>query len=150
MIMMKMKRGIVSLFVSVAALATLAIAQTAQVSSSSAKTGPDPLKTATKPLTPKSAMPPQHKSTAVVPATATSSQKSSAELNRLERQNVKDTSSKSGGTASAKSPSVKSNEAAGGNSGIDFKYHKPTGGMQAATPNANSKNSSTPRVNKKN
>jgi hypothetical protein len=58
---------VICLFVAIAGGLCLATAQSSQVGSSSAKRGADPLQTATKPLTPKSAMPPQRKSPVVAP-----------------------------------------------------------------------------------
>jgi hypothetical protein len=143
-----MKYRVVCLFVTVAAGICLATAQNSQVRSSSTKSGPDSLQTATKPLTPKSAMPVHPKSSAA-PAVSTSGQKTSTELTHLERQNIKAQSPKSGSTGPAKSASVpKPTQTSASGSGIDFKYQKPVGGMTASTPGANSKASGTPRVKK--
>jgi hypothetical protein len=132
-----------------AASVTLSTAQGTQVRSSSAKAGADPLQNVTKPLTPKSAMPAQRNTAPVAPMSAGSG-KTNAELIRLERQPIKAETPKSGGAKAAKdAPLVKSaNASAGTGSGINFKYQKPVGGMQATVPNAQSPNSSTPRVKK--
>lgn len=117
-----MKYRVVCLFVAVAASIGLATAQNSQVHSSSAKSGPDPLQTATKPLTPKSAMSPQHKSSATVPSAPTT-RKTNAELSRLERQNIKAGGSKK----AAKAPSVPkpAGPSNGSGSGINSTYQKP-------------------------
>jgi hypothetical protein len=135
-------------FITLAASTCLSLAQSSQVGASSAKPGPDPLQTATKPLTPKSAMPPQRKPSAEVPSAA-SSRKTSTELARLERQNNSAVTSSSD-ARSAKGPSVpkSADPSAAQDPPINFKYKKPAGGMQAAKPDANSKNSATPRVKK--
>jgi hypothetical protein len=137
------------LCLAVAASISLAAAQEPQVRSSSGKAGADPLKNVTKPLTPKSAMPPQRKSSSAAPK-ATSGGKPDAELTRLERQPIRAEIPKSGNAGPAKSaPLVKSADtSAGSGSGINFKYQKPAPGMQASTPGANSRSSSTPRVKK--
>jgi hypothetical protein len=146
-----MKYRVVCLFVTVAAGIFLAAAQDSQLRPSSAS-GADPLKRATQPLIPKSAMPVHHPSPAVAPNGATSGRNTNEELNHLERQNVKTPSSKSGKTGTAKAASVpKSPDAsAGRGSGINFKYQKPVGGTTAANTAANQKGSSIPRVTKKN
>jgi hypothetical protein len=142
------KYRIVCWFFALTASSCLSLAQSSQVGASSAKRGPDPLKTATQPLTPKSAMPPQRQPSADVPSAA-SSHKTAMELSHLERQNNGAVSSNSGARA-AKGPSApKSADAsAAQDPTINFKYKKPVGGMQAARPDANTKNSSTPRVKK--
>ena len=143
-----MKFRILRLLVTIAAGVSLATAQNSQARSTPAKK--DPLQTATKPLTPKSAMPAQHKSTAVVTRPAKSAGNTTAELNRMERQNAKGGKVKS--TSPAKSASVPRTAAtpAANDSKTNFKYQKPVGGLKATTPNANAKNSSTPRVTKSN
>jgi hypothetical protein len=138
------KYRVLSLCMAFPTLVALLMAQGTQVRSSSAKAVADPLQNVTKPLTPKSAMPPQRKSAPLVPMSAGSG-KTNSELTRLERQPVKAETPKSGGAKAA--PLVKSADASSG-PGINFKYQKPVGGMQAATPNAKSANSSTPRVKK--
>jgi len=134
-----------------AASVTLSMAQGTQVRASSAKSGPDPLQNVTKPITPKSAMPPQHKSAPVAPMPAETG-RMNAELTHLERQPIKaETPTSTNGNAKATKgvPLVKSaNASAGNGSGINFKYQKPVGGMQATVPNAQTPNSSTPRVKK--
>lgn len=146
--LLMVKNRVLSLCMAFAASVTLSMAQGTQVRSSSAKAGADPLQNVTKPLTPKSAMPPQRKSTPVAPMPAGSA-KTNSELTRLERQPVKAETPKSGVKAAKTAPLVKSaNASAGTGPGINFKYQKPVGGMQAATPNAQTPNSSTPRVKK--
>ncbi|HWW13956.1 MAG TPA: hypothetical protein VN310_04775 [Candidatus Dormibacteraeota bacterium] len=121
--MMKHKTG--CLFAVIAAGLCLATAQNPKVHSSSAepKSGAKSHEAATKPLTPKSAMPPAHKSSAAVPHTSTSSQKTSAELARLEHQNVKGaTPKKPAKAASAPKPAGTPNARG---SEINFNYQKP-------------------------
>jgi hypothetical protein len=148
-----MMNRVVCLLVTVAAAICLASAQSSAhktpVGSPSAKSGADSLTNATKPLTPKSAMPAHRKSSVAVPNPSKGSRNTSAELTHLERQNTKAGASKSGNTPTAKSAPVKSAEkSAGSDSGINFKYQKPAGGLKASTPDARSPNSSTPRVKK--
>jgi hypothetical protein len=144
-----MKYRVVCLFITVAALVALATAQNTQARSSSAKSGPDPLQTATKPLTPKSAITPHRKSSVALPAT--NDRNTTAELTRMERQNVKAGDSKSVSVPSAQrvSPVKSADTSAGNGSGINFKYKKPAGGLRASTPDAQSANSGRP-VTKKN
>lgn len=101
----------------VAAWIGLATAQNSQVRAASAKSGPDPLQAATK----------HCKSSGAVPNSATSLRNTTAKLTRLERQNIKAGSSKSGSTGPAKGASVKSADdtSAGSGSEINFKYQKP-------------------------
>jgi len=147
-----MKSMIVGLLATFVAGICLATAQSSKAHSSSTKTGSDPLTTATKPLTPKSAMEPRHKSAAVLPSSNKSAARTSTELSRLERHPAKTTNEKS--TASVKAASVpktgSSDPTAVSNSRTNFKYQKPNGGVQAATPNAHSPNPPTPRVTKPN
>ncbi len=121
-----MKCKVVFWFVTGVALIGLAAAQSSKVGSSSAESGPDPLQTATKPLTPKSAIAPHSKSSAGVRNASTNTQKTNAELTRLERQSVKAGGSKNGSTGAAKAPPVKSaNTSSGSGSGINASYQKP-------------------------
>jgi hypothetical protein len=143
-----MKYRVVCLFVTFAAGICLATAQDSQVRSASPKSGPDPLQTATKPLTPKSAMPPQRKSSAAVPNPATANHNTTAELTHLERQNIKAPSAKSNSTGPAKSAPKSAGTSAANGSGINFKYQKPAGGTQAPNPGANARSSGAPRVKK--
>jgi hypothetical protein len=129
-----------------------ATAQNSQVHSSSTKSSSGPLQTATKPLTPKSAMPSQHKSAIAVPKASTGARNTTAELTNLEQQQSKAGGPKSGSTGAAKSASARrsADSSARSGSGINFKYQKPVGGLTASTPDANAKSSGTPRVTKKN
>ena len=148
-----MKYRVVYLCAAVATLTCLATAQSSQVrsSSTSAKRDPDSLQNATKPLTPKSAMPAQHKSSAAPLNAPKSGGNTSAELTRLERQPVKADGSSRDPKEAAKPPAVpKPGGTSASGPGINYKYQKPAGGLTATTPNANSKNSSVPRVTKKN
>jgi len=144
-----MKHRLVCLLATVLAGACLASAQNSQGHSPSAKPAPDPLKGATKPLTPKSAMPSPHKSSLAVPGphTSTKGKNTDLELTRLERQRITTTSpnTRVANSVPARKPAVNQM-----GSGIDFKYQQPVGGMQAPTPGARSPNSATPRVVKKN
>jgi hypothetical protein len=122
-----MKYGI--LFLIFAAFIGAASAQSAKVASSS-KSGADPLKTATKPLTPKSAIAPHSSSSAAVPNASANSQKTNAELTRLEHQSVKVEGAKSGNTGAAKSAPIKPSgpaktSGASAGSGINSSYQKP-------------------------
>lgn len=141
-----------------AAWTCLAAAQTSQAHLSSTRPTPDPLKSATKPLTEKSANTPRHKSSAVPSQSSEGARKTSAELTGLERQKdaargpTNSATSSPRNTASPKPPasSKTADTSAGNGAGIDYKYKKPAGGLQAQTPNAHAPNSSTPRVTKKN
>jgi hypothetical protein len=142
------KCKVVCWFLTVAAWTLMATAQSPRAGSSPAKATADPLQSATKPLTPKSAMPAKHKSSVVAPSPAASSKNTTAELTHLEHQSIKAGSSNSGNKGPAKSvplPRPATTSAASG-PGIDFKYQKPVGGMKAANPNANSPNSTKSRV----
>jgi len=143
------KRGVVFLLIAAASLTGLAIAQSSEVRSSSSKPGSDPLQAATKPLTPKSTLPAQRKSSPVtLPNGSTGSRNTTAELTHLERQKIK-TGGSTTLSAPAKVPPIKPAEtSAAGGPAINYKYQKPVAGMTASNPGANSKNSSTPRVKK--
>jgi hypothetical protein len=88
----------------------------------------------------------------VVPKASKSGPNATAELNQLERQNIKAGTSKSKGAGVVKRASVPKSPdtTARTGSGINFKYQKPVGGMTATKPDAHTANSSTPRVTKKN
>jgi hypothetical protein len=144
-----MKSKVACLFAIAVAGMCLATAQNSSSRSASAKPGQDPLQNAVKPLTPKSAMPSGRKSARAVPPRANVPQKTNAELDRLEKQNIKVGSSESGGKVSS-AKGTAAPKAAPSGSAIDFKYQKPAGGVQATTPDANARNSGTPRVTKKN
>ena len=127
----KMKQRAICLIVSTVSLLGLATAQNSQVRSSSTRTGstktsPDSLHKATKPLTPKSAMPTHHKSAAGVPKASTSTGKTNAELTHLERQPIKAKSSNSGIARAPKGASAPrpADQSASG-SAINFNYQKP-------------------------
>lgn len=128
----------------------LGTAQISQTHASSTHSAPDPLKEATKPLTPKSAAPTHHASAAVPPPAATTT-KTSAELNKLERQNTAPKGPKTSNATAPKGPSTlkSADTSANVGSGVNFKYQKPAGGVEASTPNAHSPNVGT-RVTKKN
>lgn len=117
--------------------------------SSGSESGKDPIKSATKPLTPKSAMPEQRKLAAVVPP-ATGAHTSS-ELGRMERSSVRASNSKPEGSSAAKVPSItkSSGTAPSQSQSMNFKYQKPAGGTQASAPNARAANSTKPRVNQR-
>jgi hypothetical protein len=140
------------LVVAMGALICLATAQNSQVRSSPAKSAPDPLQNAIKPLTPKSAMPVQRKPSVAVPNASPDGGKTNAELSHLERQNIKAGSyagsSKSGAGIAKSAPAPRPADRSSG-SGINFKYQRPVG-TTASKPGAQAGNSSTPRVTKKN
>ena len=120
-----MKCRIFLLLGTLGALICLASGQTSKVGSSSAKSATD-LKSVTKPLTPKSAMPPEHKSSLSAPAVSTNQRNTSTELTRLERQGLKPAAAKSSKTGAAKSSPVKPLSPSSGNgSGINSSYQKP-------------------------
>jgi hypothetical protein len=151
-----MKYKFVSCLAIAAAWTCLATAQTSQARLSSTRPTPDPLKNATKPLTEKSANTPRHKSSAVPSQKSAGAGKTSAELTGLERQKeaakgpTNNATSSPRNTASSKPlASSKTADTSAGN-GIEYKYKKPAGGLQAETPNAHAPNSSTPRVTKRN
>ena len=139
-------------FTVVAACTCLAMAQSS-VGRLSTPPPADPLKTATKPLTPKSAAPAHHKASVMLPQKPTGKDNTNAELTRLERQKtVLSSSPKSGSPIAPKSSSTAkpADPSAGSGPAIDYKYQKPAGGKQADTPNARAPNATTPRVTKKN
>lgn len=142
----------VAFWLAIGAVCTcLATAQNSQVHSSAAKSTPDPLKSATKPLTPKSGTTPHHSSPSVPTSKPASTGNTNAELTRLERQKVTTKGPKPGaGTPKNPTGSKPADTSSASGPGINYKYQKPAGGMEAATPNAHSPNSNTPRVTKKN
>jgi hypothetical protein len=116
-------------------------------SATDSKSGKDPIKSATKPLTPKSAMPERRKSAPITPpATGTHT---SSELGRMERSSVRASNSKPDGSSAAKAPAIPNSSGAAASQSMNFKYQKPAGGLQASNPTANAKNSTVPRVNPK-
>jgi len=121
-----MKCKTVCLFVTVVTGICLATAQTSPKSSSSGKSRSDPVKAATKPLTPKSAMSPSRKSSAGLPAAPTKRSDPNAELNRLESQDIKVAAPKNN-TGAVKGTVIRSSTASPkGGSGINATYQKPT------------------------
>ena len=122
---MKCRMAILS--VTVAGFIGLAAAQNSKVGLSSTPSGKDPLKTVTKPLTPKSAIQPHSKSSVPLPNASANSRKTNAELTRLEHQSVKASGPKSGNPAAAKGVPVNpvSPPAATSGSGINSTYQKP-------------------------
>jgi hypothetical protein len=121
--MSKSRTGFVC--VTAAALICVASAQNSRVGSP-AESGPDPLKTAIQPLTPKSAMAAPRKSSVAVPKAATSGRDTNADLTRLERQGIKTGISKSGNKRSSKANPVKpAGTSSGSGSGINSSYQKP-------------------------
>jgi hypothetical protein len=100
-------------------------AQNSKPLASSTKSGPDPVKTATRPLAPKSVMPgaTQHKSAPVVPNRTT--QNTNAELAHLERGQ---TTAGSKSSSTAKVAPYKSAPSSKPTPKIDYKYQKPAGG----------------------
>jgi len=147
-----MKHKTIFLFLALAAMIGVATAQSSQGHSlSGSKSGADP---ATKPLSPKSAMPAQHKSSVPAPVASSAKGSTTSELNHLEHQNPHATKGSATRAKSTPAPkpaaqpkSTETSTAKG--SGVNFKYQKPKGGMQAETPDPNSANSKTSRVKKK-
>ena len=120
------KHKVLYVFATVIAGLSLAAGQSSKVHTTSANTGPNPTKVATKPLTPKSAMP-KGKSSTAAPATSTpkTASKTDAELSRLERQPIK-AANPNANKAAVKSPAVSKPVAANANgSGINSTYQKP-------------------------
>ncbi len=148
-----MKYKVACWFGVAAAWTCLATAQSSQSHLSSPAQPVDPLKTATKPLTAKSAAPAPHKSSVAMPQKPSGKASTNTELSRLERQKiVLSNGPKSATPTSTKNtPSPKpAGTSAGSSAPIDYKYQKPVGGRQSDTPNARTPNSTTPRVAKKN
>lgn len=115
---------ILSWVVVASALISVAAAQNSQVPSFPAKSGPDAMNTAIKPLTPKSAMPIHRKSSIGVPNVSKSGSSTNAELSRLERTSIKPVPSIRDGSGALKSvPKQAPAKSAG--SGINATYHKP-------------------------
>jgi hypothetical protein len=139
------KSKIVCLLVTAAIMTVLCVAQSTKPLSSPSKTAKDPLVAATKPITPKSAMPAHPKSAAVLPPAT--GKNTTAELTHLENQKISTPTANNG---SGKGAPVTKRTRTSGASGpaIDYRYQKPVGGKQASTPDANARNSSTPRVKK--
>jgi hypothetical protein len=152
-----MKYKFASCLAIAAAWTCLATAQTSQAHLSSTRPTPDPLKTATKPLTEKSANTRRHKSSLVPSPRSAGAGKTSAELSGLERQKdgakgpTNSPTSAPRNTASSKPPATSKTAGmpAANGTAIDYQYKKPAGGLQAARANAQVPNSSTPRVTKK-
>jgi uncharacterized iron-regulated membrane protein len=121
------KHKVLFLFAIVIAGLSLAAGQSSTVHATSANAGPDPAKVATKPLTPKSAMPAKSKSSMAAPATSApkAGSKTDAELSRLERQPIK-AANPNANKPAAKSPTVSKPVAVNANgSGINSTYQKP-------------------------
>jgi len=120
-----LKRTFAFVMVTVAASLCLATAQNSKPGAS-ATAGPDPLKTATKPLTPKSAIASPHKSSTAAPLASTNTQKTNAELRRLERQGVKTAGpSKTTPGAAKAAPAKPATASPRSDSGINAPYQKP-------------------------
>jgi len=103
----------------------LAAAQNSAKRASSTKSSPDPAHTAaTKPLTPKSAMPQPHKST-VVPPPSTSVRSTNAELNHLERQPIRASNGGNAGAAKGLSAAKPAATPNANGSGINATYQPP-------------------------
>jgi hypothetical protein len=133
-----MKFKILLLLVAAAACTSLLQGQSSKPhSTSTGSTSGTASLNATKPLTPKSAMP-SHRKAAVAAPRARNNANTTAQLTQLERQNSKANSLKSTGTAPAKPVTLKSGSGpTEKNSGIDFKYQKPktTTGSKGPNPN---------------
>ena len=102
---------------------------------------------ATKPLTPKSAMPAKHSSSSLPPATKRSVE-ANKELTHLEQPRIRSGASSKSAASPAKSLSTPKPVASQKDSGINATYEKPKVGMQASRPDAHAANSTKPRVNK--
>ena len=139
-----MRSRVICLFVAIAASSCLATGQNSLGGSSSAK---DPIETANKALTPKSAMP-VHRKSSITPKPQKSGPNTTAELIHLEQQTVKASPSKSATVGAMKETPKATGTFARNGSGINFKYQKPVGGPQAPNGGGNSKTSGTPRVKK--
>jgi hypothetical protein len=121
-----MKLRIAFVAASLAGLGCLCVAQSSKSSLSSSHSGSDPLKSATKPITPKSANTPPHTSAASAPAASTGGRKTNAELTHLEGQGVRGGTSSKSGAGAAKAPPIGSSKKSSGNgSGINATYKKP-------------------------
>jgi hypothetical protein len=109
-----------------AALLGMATAQNPKTTASTTKSGPDPIKTAIKPLTPK-AEGSSHHTTSVPPAgPSVNSQKTNAELTHLERQSAKASAPKTANARAAKNPALKpAGTPPSSGSGINASYQKP-------------------------
>jgi hypothetical protein len=114
-----MKYAAIVFSLTITALTTVGMAQTSHTRSSSDDPG---AAAATRPLTPKSAMPQPHKSSTVASPKA-AGHNTNAELNRLERQNIK-AANPHGGKTNSVAPKAR-NASAGKNSDINFAYQKP-------------------------
>ncbi len=146
-----MKHSVVGIAVMLVAGAFVAQAQVPRDRTSSPRTTPDPMAAATKPLTPKTAAPPAHKSAAPtsLPKTGSGTAGTNAELSRLERQNsAPKTPKKASSSAPKKVPALNAPDKPTASSDINFKYHQPAPGMKASNPKANTPNSGTTRVTK--
>jgi hypothetical protein len=115
-------RGVILVLISVA-LSVAAFAQSAAGKTTPDKSGSGSLKTATKPLTPKSAIP-SHKPRAISPPPAKTNS-ANDELSRLERQTTPRANATTSATRTAKLPQPKPTPAAT-SSGINATYQKPT------------------------
>jgi len=123
---MRLNPKIGVLFVTVAAFLGLGAAQNSKLALSSTSPRQDPLKTATKPLTPKSAAQPPRRSSVPLPNRATNSSKNGAELNRLERESMNTGVAKGNKAGTVKTPSTKPAETSPkSGSGINASYQKP-------------------------
>lgn len=118
-----MKCMAVLLLVTIASLLGPATAQNSQKLSSSGKPNSGSEHTATKPITPKSAMPTARTSSSVVPPGSTRGKNTNAELTRLERQQIKPENQKK--TAKPAPAPKPAGTAKGNGSGINFAYQKP-------------------------
>jgi hypothetical protein len=135
---------IVFLLITAASMTVLCVAQSTKPLSSPAKTAKDPLVNATKPITPKSAMPDHRKSPGALPAA--SGKNTSAELTHLENQKISTKNVSNGPGKGAPGTKLAETSEPGGPA-INYKYQKPVGGKQATMPDANARSSSN-RVKK--
>lgn len=140
------KAYLFGLFGTMAVGVSLVAAQSSK-NSTSAHRSRDPLKAATQPITPKSAVMPHAKHHLILPPNQTSSART--ELSRLEKQNNRNATAAIN-TGSAKSGGVTktANKPARPGPKVEFKYQQPVGGMKASSPAANTRNSNPSRVTK--
>jgi hypothetical protein len=109
-----------------AALVAMATAQNPKAATSSTTSASDPIKTAIKPLTPKTEGSTHHSTSAPPAGRSANNQKTNAELIRLERQSAKASAPQTANTGAAKNHGPKPAGAPpSSGSGINASYQKP-------------------------
>lgn len=121
-----LKRRIAALLATIIAVIGLAAAQSPKPLTSSTNSSPDPVKAATRPITPKSAMSAPRKAAPVVPNG--SSKNTNAELSQLERGQGTAASKSSGAAKVAPVKPAKSSTPK-----IEYRYQPPAGGKGPST-----------------